>query len=146
MVQQANQEQLKDRQPESRKNKKRQFSDYNSKTRVEINLPSFIEESHTPFDDRAPEFEVVSDPSVHSEYQNHSSISASIAPQDHLIHRWTQFQYQGSQSYLGQMIYRYQVLDRLIQDKVELSSREHILDLDELLEVKQFSNDLILVV
>ena len=143
-IQQANQEQLQDRQPESRKNKKRQFSDNNSKTRIEINLPSFIEESHTPFDDRTPEFEEVSDLSVNNEYHSHSSISTSIAPQGHLINRWTQFQYQGSQSHLGQVIYRYQVLDGLIQNKVELSSREYILDLDELFEVKQFSNDFIL--
>ena len=139
-IQQANQDQLQDRQPESRKTKKRQFSDNNSKTRIEINLPSFIEESHTPFDDRTPEFEEIADLSVNNEYNTQSS----IAPQGHLINRWTQFQYQGSQSYLGQIIYRYQVLDGLIQDKVELSSREHILDLDELSEVKQFSNDLIL--
>ena len=141
-IQQASQEHLSDQKVELSKLKKRQFADSNLKTSIEINLPSFIEESHTPFDAMSSNIDAHSHIYLGSEqdYHNSSSIMQSIH-QDQWTQRWTQLRYQGRQNYFGKPIHRYQAMDLLLKSKIELSSTEQIQNMEDIVELKQVPNE-----
>jgi hypothetical protein len=105
--------------------KKRQFSDINQKTKIEINLPSLMEEMHS-------QVEMPSLPQA-------PSLRESITPHPKAIAqpsvRWSSLTHRNTKSHLDMTIHRYQIEDSLLERTLSLTTMspiDHIHSLNRL--------------